>query len=182
AELFAARPDIVTPVPADITQVGARAADRASVCRTVDRLDHLTLTVLTAMSSVSATTRPGEHLSLDAVHAVVEDAPAEYVDSAVDRLHGLALVWGTPAGYHVVREVHEAVRGLGGRPDAMSHELPVGSPPPIDTADVDIGRVEQLCAGTALEMVRRVDQLLGRWSETPPAVLRSGGVAVRDLR
>src|SRR5699024_7998221 len=133
-ELFAARPDIVTQPPTDMTQVGARAADRASVRQAVDRLDYGTLTVLCAMSSPSATTGQGAHLSTGAVRMVV-DAPPASVDSAVDKLYGLALVGGTPTGYHVVREAHEALRG--DRADPTSHELPVCGPPPMRTVEVN---------------------------------------------
>jgi hypothetical protein len=43
-------------------------------------------------------------------------------------------------------------------------------------------RVDSTAAGAALELVRRVELLLSSWSAEPPAVLRSGGLGVRDLR
>ena len=42
--------------------------------------------------------------------------------------------------------------------------------------------VDKVAAGAAFETVRRVDLLLDQWGLRPPGVLRSGGVAVRDLK
>lgn len=42
--------------------------------------------------------------------------------------------------------------------------------------------VDRAAAGTAFEVVRRVENLLELWSTEGPAALRAGGVGVRDLR
>ncbi|MGH3424892.1 MAG: hypothetical protein ACRDO8_09195, partial [Nocardioidaceae bacterium] len=167
--LFAARPDIATPPPADMTQVGARAAARTSVTWAMDRLDRGRLTVLSVMSDLSSANGAGTPVTADDVRAAV-DAPAAYVDSCLERLHAVALVWGGPHGYHVVREAHEVFRTSESERDRAGE--PVDSPPEVATREVDERRVAQLCAGTALDLVRRADQLLASWAEEPPSVLR----------
>ncbi len=42
--------------------------------------------------------------------------------------------------------------------------------------------VDRTAAGAAFESVRRLELLLDHWGGDPPAVLRSGGLAVRDLK
>jgi hypothetical protein len=50
ALLLRARPDLLTPVPTDLTQLATRAATRASVLRTLDRLDAFTHQVAEALA------------------------------------------------------------------------------------------------------------------------------------
>ena len=59
---------------------------------------------------------------------------------------------------------------------------PVHEPPPLSTTRRDPALVDRPAAGAAFELVRRVELLLDSWSSAPPAVLRGGGVSVRDLR
>ena len=71
------------------------------------------------------------------------------------------------------REVGLALRG--GQPFAT---VP-SSPPSIALASVD---VDHLGTTAVLDTVRHVEALGELWSATPPAVLRAGGLGVRDLR
>ncbi|GAA3460056.1 helicase-associated domain-containing protein [Saccharothrix longispora] len=89
-------------------------------------------------------------------------------------------------------------RGLLVRRDAQTVELPreVGlkvrgaSPlgpvqakePALGTVARDPSTVDHTGGGAALELSRHVEALLRGWSDEPPAVLRSGGVGVRELR
>ncbi|WP_051951075.1 helicase-associated domain-containing protein [Actinacidiphila yeochonensis] len=50
ARLLRARPDLLAPVPADITQLATRAGTRASVLRTLDRLPRFTRQVAEALA------------------------------------------------------------------------------------------------------------------------------------
>ncbi|HEY7484037.1 MAG TPA: helicase-associated domain-containing protein [Streptosporangiaceae bacterium] len=59
---------------------------------------------------------------------------------------------------------------------------PVGGPPPLDGAVRDRTVVDRTAGGEAFTFVRTVEDLLERWGVRPPPVLRSGGLAVRDLR
>ena len=55
--------------------------------------------------------------------------------------------------------------------------------PPTPTAPVrDPALVDRTAGAGAAELVRRVETLLEAWAEEPPAVLRTGGLGVRDLR
>ncbi|MGN0064220.1 MAG: helicase-associated domain-containing protein [Nocardioides sp.] len=59
---------------------------------------------------------------------------------------------------------------------------PVDSPAPLATTSRDRALVERAGAGAAFEFVRRLELVLDQWGAHPPAVLRNGGLAVRDLR
>ena len=59
---------------------------------------------------------------------------------------------------------------------------PVDEPPPLATREVDPALVDRIGAGAAFDVVRRVGLVLEAWGATPPDVLRSGGVGVREVR
>ena len=80
--LLEARPDVATPAPHDSAQLAARVVVKASALRALDGLDTLELSVLQALVQGAD---PAE-LPIDATAA----------EEALDRLRGLALVWGTP--------------------------------------------------------------------------------------
>jgi len=56
------------------------------------------------------------------------------------------------------------------------------APPEVATSERDQAIVDRAAAGAAFEMVRQVELVLDEWSAAPPSALRSGGLAVRDLR
>jgi hypothetical protein len=59
---------------------------------------------------------------------------------------------------------------------------PVDDVPGLATSTRDPALVTRTAAGAAFDVVRRVELLLDHWGVQPPAVLRSGGLAVRDLK
>lgn len=59
---------------------------------------------------------------------------------------------------------------------------PVDDVPDLATSTRDPAIVARSAAGAAFDVVRRVELLLDHWGVQPPAVLRSGGLAVRDLK
>ncbi|MSY86451.1 MAG: hypothetical protein F2693_17290 [Actinobacteria bacterium] len=59
---------------------------------------------------------------------------------------------------------------------------PVDELPEVPTSARDQSLVDKVAAGAAFEVVRRVELLLDHWGTVPPSVLRSGGLAVRDLK
>src|SRR5690242_16869137 len=79
AALFAARPELLVPVPVDVTQLAYRAASSPAVARALDRLDRWHQQVLEAACLSGAVTR-------DELYALLQPAPAAAVDSAVDDL------------------------------------------------------------------------------------------------
>ncbi len=69
---------------------------------------------------------------------------------------------------------------------ALRGKRPMGTldvaPPALDPRDRGIGVVDRTAGGAILEVLRRVDLLLEFWGRTPPPMLRSGGLGVRELR
>ncbi|MBC6460294.1 helicase-associated domain-containing protein [Actinomadura sp. HBU206391] len=55
-------------------------------------------------------------------------------------------------------------------------------PPPLDGPVRDPALIDRTAGGQAFTVVRLVEDLLERWGVDPPAVLRTGGLGVRDLR
>jgi hypothetical protein len=111
AALLEARPDLAAPAPADSAQLAGRAVVRTSVVRALDLLDRLQLAVLTAVVQEAPT-------GSARIREVVR-ASAESVDAALDRLHGLALVWGTPEVWRPVTMVVELL-GVPAGPEASA--------------------------------------------------------------
>jgi hypothetical protein len=107
--LVEARPDLSVPAPADSSQLASRAVVRVSVVRALDLLDRLQLETLLAVVQVGPAPSP-------AVHAVV-NAEAACVDAALDRLAGLALIWGTPETWRPVTVVAELIGLPAGPPE-----------------------------------------------------------------
>jgi hypothetical protein len=99
------------------------------------------------------------------------------VDSPVSRLlaRGL-LVRVDPETVELPRQVGLALRG----------DRPLGplvlEPPGLATVDRGVGTVDGTAAGAALRALRQTEQLVAFWAATPPPVLRSGGLGVRELR
>ncbi len=101
--LLALRPDLVVPVPSDLSVLAARLQGRVSVARALDRLDQFTLEVLDGLRLVrSGGTAAVEALLTLAAEAGVEPGP---VREAVDRLRARFLVYGDDAGLHLVTAV-----------------------------------------------------------------------------
>src|ERR1700759_2822639 len=87
------RPDLVVPVPADISALAVRAQSRGSVARCLDGLDEFTLQVLDAARlSRSAETAP---TSVNAILELADGAAPDDVRVAVDRLRVRFLLYGS---------------------------------------------------------------------------------------
>ena len=59
---------------------------------------------------------------------------------------------------------------------------PVDVPPPVATGQAEPDRIDRVGAGAVFDVVRRVELVLEAWGTSPPDVLRSGGVGVREVR
>jgi hypothetical protein len=81
-----------------------------------------------------------------------------------------------PETVELPRQVGLALRG--DRPMGM---VPV-TPPDVGPVHRGADVVDRTAGGAALEVLRRLDLLIEFWSRTPPPVLRSGGLGVRELR
>ncbi|MEE4545479.1 helicase C-terminal domain-containing protein [Streptomyces sp. V4-01] len=84
-----------------------------------------------------------------------------------------------PAGQHNVVLPREAALALrGGR----AHRTPEPVPPPVEGVARTERTVDMTAAGQAFTATRIVTELLTAWHSGGPAVLRAGGVSVRDLK
>ena len=103
AALLAARPDLVHPVPADLGALATRATTGPSTARALDRLDELTLAVITALGGLPDPATYAELL------AGLPGVTTRHLRPVVDRLRTLALLWGDDDDLHLVRPVREAL-------------------------------------------------------------------------
>ncbi|MFW5471449.1 helicase-associated domain-containing protein [Knoellia sp. CPCC 206435] len=62
------------------------------------------------------------------------------------------------------------------------HRQPQLDPPPLDGPQRDGDAVDAAAGSAASAVLALLDELLDSWSQTPPRVLRTGGLAVRDLK
>src|SRR5215204_3481314 len=133
-DLLRIRPDLVTPIPVDIAQLASRATTRASVVRALDRLDRFTLQVVDALAVLPEPTSP------EAVRALLGTGIQDVTD-ALDRLHSMALVWGSRPALRLVRVAREAVG-----------PYPAGLGPPTDQALMEYppARLAQIAADLGL--------------------------------
>ncbi|WP_053204655.1 helicase C-terminal domain-containing protein [Jiangella muralis] len=99
AALLRARPDLLVPVPADVSQLASRATTRASAVRALDRLDRFTLQVVDALMILPAPASVGG----------LRAALGADVDEALTALRTQALVWGPDDDLRLPRIVYEIV-------------------------------------------------------------------------
>ncbi|MBX6358105.1 MAG: helicase-associated domain-containing protein, partial [Micromonosporaceae bacterium] len=174
ATLLRLRPDLVVPVPSDVSALAVRAQSRVSVARALDGLDQFHLEVLDALR-LSRDADSG-CASLDAVLALVAadksgTTPAE-VRQAVSRLRALALVYGPDTALRVVGGVDEVTSpypaGLG-RPAA---DLAAGSA----SLCADPARLRR----TLLAAPPPARAVLDRLAAGPPVGTVSTGLSERD--
>src|SRR5262245_45076082 len=104
--LLQLRPDLVVPVPADLSALAARAQGRVSVARALDTLDQFTLEVLDGLRLVRS---PDGTASLDPLLALAAEAGADpiQVRAAVDRLRARFLAYGPEPALRLVAAVDE---------------------------------------------------------------------------
>ena len=100
--LLRGRPDLVHPVPADLTGLAVRATTGPATARALDRLDLWTLQVTEVLAAL-----PDPASRADVAAALPHVAPVA-VDVALQRLRDLALTWGSAHEIHLVRGAREA--------------------------------------------------------------------------
>lgn len=135
--LLRRRPDLVVPVPADVSALAARAQSRLSVARALDSLDRFTLEILDGLrlgdDADGATASLSTLLSMTSVGDPAPDTAQ--VRAALARLAGLALVYGPETALRVVPGV-----------DEVCSPYPAGLGRPAASLDVEVGA---LCADAA---------------------------------
>ncbi|WP_435112791.1 helicase-associated domain-containing protein, partial [Nocardiopsis synnemataformans] len=97
--------------------------------------------------------------------------------SPVDELIARALL--LPSGDDTLTLPREV--GLHLRSGPLFREVTT-APPPFEGTAHPADAVTRAAAGQAFTVLRAVEELLEHWSEDPAAVLRNGGLGVRDLR
>lgn len=107
------RPDLGVPAPLDSAQLASRAVVKVSVVRALDLLDRLELETLLTVVQVGPAPS-------DVVHAFVNADPSA-VDAALERLAGLALIWGSEETWRPVTVVADLI-GLPAGPPAREIE------------------------------------------------------------
>nr|CTQ94626.1 probable DNA-binding protein [Kibdelosporangium sp. MJ126-NF4] len=103
--------------------------------------------------------------------------PLEQAQTPVQRLLARGLLLRLDADtVELPRQVGLALRGANPMGQVKA------SPPPVQTTAHRLSTVDATAAGEAMELIRHTEALISLWSAEPPAVLRSGGLGVRDIR
>lgn len=143
--LLRARPDLLNPVPGDLTQLATRAGTRASVIRALEHLDRFTLQTAEALAVAPEPTTYGTLLALLAGDegddaGVDARTVSAALPHAVAALREQALLWGPDDRLRLVRTAREllapappAALPHGPRPDGRrGHRGHVPRPRPGD--------------------------------------------------
>ncbi|MBJ7001868.1 helicase C-terminal domain-containing protein [Streptomyces sp. CRPSP2-6A1] len=145
AALLRSRPDLITPVPTDLTQLATRAGTRASVLRTLERLDRFALQTAEALA-VAPDPASGTAL----LGLMAGDAGDETVAAALPRalatLREQALVWGDDERLRLVRTARELLAPSPGHPS------PTGLGPTVHeaTSGMSPGRIQEIVTTAGL--------------------------------
>ncbi|MFE7788058.1 helicase-associated domain-containing protein [Streptomyces sp. NPDC057460] len=154
AGLLRARPDLLSPVPNDITQLATRAGTRASVVRALEHLDRFALQTAEALAVAPDPAPYDTLLALltgdgqddgtardDAGTAIRSAAPG-----ALATLREQALVWGENDRLRLVRTVRELLA------PSPQHPSPTGLGPTVAeaTAGMSPGRLQEILAAAGL--------------------------------
>ncbi|MEE4425194.1 helicase C-terminal domain-containing protein [Streptomyces bugieae] len=143
--LLRARPDLLSPVPGDVTQLATRAGTRASVVRAVERLDRFALQTAEALA-VAPDPCPYDTLGALMGGDAGDEAVAAALPGAVAELRGQALVWGPDDRLRLVRTARELLAPGATRPS------PTGLGPTVAEAAAGMspGRLQEILAAAGL--------------------------------
>ncbi|WP_455351080.1 helicase-associated domain-containing protein [Streptomyces sp. SYSU K217416] len=143
--LLRARPDLLSPVPGDLTQLATRAGTRASVVRALERLDRFALQTAEALAVAPD---PAPYATLLALLTGDEDDPdtAAALPRAVAGLREQALIWGPDDRLRLVRTARELLA------PSPTHPSPTGLGPTVAeaTAGMSPGRIQEIVAAAGL--------------------------------
>ncbi|MFE6846867.1 helicase-associated domain-containing protein [Streptomyces sp. NPDC057686] len=149
AALLHARPDLLGPVPGDMTQLATRAGTRASVVRALDRLDRFALQTAEALAVAPD---PCPYPVLESLLAGEQGSTGEdngaraELPRAVATLRDQALLWGDDERLRLVRTARELLAPAAGRPS------PTGLGPTVAeaTAGMSPTRIQEIVAAAGL--------------------------------
>ncbi|MFE9536862.1 helicase-associated domain-containing protein [Streptomyces sp. NPDC006691] len=145
AALLRTRPDLLSPVPGDLTQLATRAGTRASVVRALERLDTFALQtaqVLAVAPDPAPYDAVRELLAGDDGDPEVEAA----LPGALAALREQALVWGGDDRLRLVRTARELLA------PSPTHPSPTGLGPTVAeaTSGMSPGRVQEILQAAGL--------------------------------
>ncbi|WP_405536630.1 helicase C-terminal domain-containing protein [Streptomyces sp. NBC_00075] len=145
AALLRSRPDLITPVPTDLTQLATRAGTRASVVRALERLDRFTLQTAQALAVAPDPAAYEDLLALLAGDAA-DPAVAAALPRALTVLREQALVWGGTDRLRLVRTARELLS------PSPQHPSPTGLGPTVAeaTAGMSPGRIQEIVTAAGL--------------------------------
>ncbi|MGW6732611.1 helicase-associated domain-containing protein [Streptomyces sp. NPDC055013] len=145
AVLLRSRPDLITPVPTDLTQLATRAGTRASVVRALERLNRCALQTAEALAVAAD---PATYDELLALMAGDEGDPAVAgaLPHALATLRDQALVWGADDRLRLVRTARELLA------PSPQHPSPTGLGPTVQeaTAGMSPGRIQEIVTTAGL--------------------------------
>ncbi|WP_093800317.1 helicase C-terminal domain-containing protein [Streptomyces sp. Wb2n-11] len=145
AALLRARPDLLSPVPGDVSQLATRAGTRASVVRALERLDRFALQTAEALAVAPD---PAPYEALRALMTGDEGDPAveAALPGAVAALREQALLWGDDDRLRLVRTARELLA------PSPAHPSPTGLGPTVAeaTAGMSPGRWQETLAAAGL--------------------------------
>ena len=176
--LLRSRPDLLHPVPSDITALATRATTGPSVARALDALDALDLTVLALGIREGSTDAVSAARLTEATIETLEDPHArDAVLASISRLVDRALLWGDATSLRVVHPVRDALGGA--EPSCALSKA--NWPPPVPAGDPPQRDPAEQAGIHALDALAMVDALIELWGVEPAPLLRSGGLSVREL-
>ncbi|MFD9460010.1 helicase-associated domain-containing protein [Streptomyces sp. NPDC060027] len=164
--LLRSRPDLITPVPTDLTQLATRAGTRASVVRALERLDRFALQTAEALAVAPEPATYDELLGLLAGDDGDPTVTAAY-PHALGTLREQALVWGGDDRLRLVRTARELLA------PSPQHPSPTGLGPTVgeSTAGMSPGRIQEIVAAAGLpsthDSVSAVASLSALFSDRP---------------
>ncbi|MFD9334175.1 helicase-associated domain-containing protein [Streptomyces sp. NPDC060028] len=149
AALLQARPDLLSPVPGDVTQLATRAGTRASVVRALDRLDRFALQTAEALAVAPD---PCPYPELESLLTgrqgtyAEESAARAALPKALGVLRDQALVWGDEDRLRLVRTARELLAPSASRPS------PTGLGPTVAeaTAGMSPTRIQEIVVAAGL--------------------------------
>ncbi|MEU7409660.1 helicase-associated domain-containing protein [Streptomyces sp. NPDC042638] len=145
AALLRSRPDLITPVPTDLTQLATRAGTRASVLRALERLDRFALQTAEALA-VAPDPAPYDTLLGLMAGDAGDEAVAGALPRAVATLREQALVWGGDDRLRLVRTARELLA------PSPQHPSPTGLGPTVQeaTSGMSPGRIQEIVTTAGL--------------------------------
>lgn len=145
AALLRARPDLMNPVPNDLTQLATRAGTRASVVRALEHLDRFTVQTAEALAVADDPCSYGTLLGLMAGDAG-DAAVAAALPGALAALRTNALVWGGQDRLRLVRTAFDLLAPSASAPS------PTGLGPCAKeaVAGMSPGRLQEILADAGL--------------------------------